>query len=303
MSDFKEYNGSNSNKLSYGFKFTVVITSYNKGKWLKQAINSVLIQTLQDVQLIVVDDRSDEPETIKVLDEISKDVHVIRLDKNRGVSAARNEGIKNADSEYICCLDGDDYLEPTYLEKARNVFENYKNVGIVASFLKFFGKFTSTWKMKEDETNLVKMLCNDCLPSLSCFRREASVKVGMYDENLKSHEDWEHWINIVKDGWKIKIIPEYLINYRLHEGSKYENNIKEVNVYCSYIINKHKKLYEKYWVEILVEKNVQCSNYHIQVRKFKSFPLFRITSWILKTSENFIPQSLLKKVLKYISPF
>ncbi len=270
MKAVKEYNGSNSNKLSYGFKFTVVITSYNKGRWLKQAINSVLGQTLQDVQLIVVDDRSDEPDTIKVLNQISKDVHLIRLDKNRGVSVARNEGIRNADSEYICCLDGDDYLEPTYLEKARNVFENYKDVGIVASFLKYFGKFTSTWEMKEDETSLVKMLCSDRIPSLSCFRRDASIKVGMYDEGLKSHEDWEHWINIVKDGWKIKVIPEYLINHRVHKGSKYENSIKEVNVYCSYIINKHKKLYEKHWVDILVEKNVQCSNYRIQVRKFKS---------------------------------
>jgi len=230
MKTLKEYNGSNSNKLSYVYKFTVVITSYNKGRWLKQAINSVLSQTLQDVQLIVVDDCSDDPYTIKVLNQISYHVHLIRLDKNRGVSAARNKGIRNADSEYICCLDGDDYLEPTYLEKARNVFENYKNVGIAAPFFNDFGDITGKKSYSKGDMNLVRILTWCYIVTSSCFRREASVKVGMYDENLKSHEDWEHWINIAKDGWKIKVIPEYLINIRKHQHSKYLSNVNKADV-------------------------------------------------------------------------
>jgi len=201
MKVLKEYNGSNSNKLSYVYKFTVVITSYNKGRWLKQAINSVFSQTLQDVQLIIVDDCSDDPDTIKVLNQISYTVHLIRLNKNRGVSAARNEGIRNANSEYICCLDGDDYLEPTYLEEARNVFENYKGVGIVAPFYNMFGDITIKHNhIIRSDTSLVRLITTGYVKSTSCFRREASVKVGMYDENLNSHEDWEHWINIAKDG-------------------------------------------------------------------------------------------------------
>ncbi len=251
-------------------KFTVVITSYNKGRWLKEAINSVLSQTLQDVQLIVVDDCSDEPETIKVLNQISNNVHIIRLDKNRGLSAARNEGIKNADSEYICCLDGDDYLEPTYLEKARNVFENYKNVGIVASFFNTFGDITGKSSNSIGDTSLVRMLTHDYILATSCFRREASVKVGMYDENLKSHEDWEHWINIAKDGWKIRVIHEYLVNIRRHEHSLYASNVNMADVRCSYIINKHRKLYEKHWVKVIAAKHLKLVSTIIQRRRWQA---------------------------------
>ncbi len=301
MKAVKEYNGSNSNKLSYGFKFTVVITSYNKGRWLKQAINSVLGQTLHDVQLIVVDDRSDDPETIKVLNQISKDVHVIRLDKNRGVSAARNEGIRNADSEYICCLDGDDYLEPTYLEKARNVFENDKDVGIVASFYNVFGDITGKRSHSMGDTSLVRILTWFYIISPSCFRREASVKVGMYDENLRDHEDWEHWINIAKDGWKIKVIPQYLVNIRVHGHSLHLSNIGKADIYYAYIINKHRKLYEEHLVEVVTAKHRRTSNLIVQHRRLQSFLLFRTMSWVwLNVFKKFLPEGLQKLIYRLL---
>ncbi len=252
------------------FKFTVVITSYNKGKWLKEAINSVISQTLQDVQLIVVDDCSDDPHTIKILGQISKDVNLIRLDKNRGVSVARNEGIRNADSEYICCLDGDDYLEQTYLEKARNVFENYKNVGIVVPFYNDFEYITGKQSHSKGNTSLVRILTQNYIVGTSCFRREASVKVGMYDEKLNISEDWEHWINIAKDGWRIKVIPEYLVNIRRHEHSLYASNVNMADVRCSYIINKHRKLYEKHWVKVIAAKHLKLVSTIIQRRRWQA---------------------------------
>ncbi len=312
-------NSYNSRSLSV-YEFTVVITSYNKGKLLKKAINSVLGQTLQDVQLIVVDDRSDDPETIKVLNEISNNVHLIKLDKNRGVSAARNEGIKKADSEYICCLDGDDYLEPTYLEKARNVFENYKDVGIVAPFFNMFGDIVDKRSYSKGNTSLVRILTWCYIIPSSCFRREASVKVGMYDENLKNHEDWEHWINIAKDGWKIKVIPEYLFNYRVHKNSLYLSNISKSDIYYAYIINKHRKLYEKHWVKVMTAKHLktnsttvqnrrwwvenrdlktQYNNLEVQHRRLQSFLLFRIMSWVwFNVFKRFLPEGLQKLIYR-----
>ncbi len=290
------------------YKFTVVITSYNKGRWLKQAIDSVLSQTLQDVQLIVVDDCSDDPHTIRVLDQISKDVHLIRLDKNRGVSAARNEGIRNADSEYICCLDGDDYLEPTYLEKARNVFENYKDVGIVASFFNEFGDVTNKCSYSVGDTSLVRILTWPYIVSASCFRREASVKVGMYDENLMTHDDWEHWINIAKDGWKIKVIPEYLTNRGKHGHSKSLNNASKADVCYSYMINKHRKLYDKHWVEVITAKHRYTSGWMVehkrlrfQHKRLQSFLLLRIMSWVwFKVLKRFLPKGLQKLIYRLL---
>ncbi len=298
MSVLKEHSNMNRDNPSSGSGFTVVITSYNKGKYLKQAVDSVRGQTLQDVQLIVVDDCSDDPGTIRDLNEISDGVHLIRSDRNKGVSSARNEGIRNSDSEYICCLDGDDHLEPTYLEKARNAFENNKDAGIVTSFVKQFGSFSAKKEIREDRVSLISMLSNNIIPSSSCFRREASVKVGMYDEGLESHEDWEHWINMIKDGWKIKVIPEYLINSRMLRGSKYRDKVSNADVYYSYIINKHRELYKKHWVEIFTAKHLKSNEYHIRIRRFKSFLLFRIGFWVLITSRKFFPESLFELIYK-----
>ena len=241
-------------------EFAVIITSYNLGKYLKKAIDSVHKQTLKDVQLIVVDDCSDDPETVRILDEISNSVQVIRMEKNKGVSSARNEGIRNSDSKYICCLDGDDYMEPTYLEKAKSIFESHKEVGIVACHTRCFGMLSIRWKVQENRTDLISMLKNNELYSASCVRREASVKAGMYDEKMRNDEDWEYWIRIIKDEWKVKVIPEYLFNYRQRKNSKREITKNNADINYSHIIRSHKKLYEKHLVEILSGKHLELMN-------------------------------------------
>ncbi len=241
-------------------EFAVIITSYNLGKYLKKAIDSVHKQTLKDVQLIVVDDCSDDPETVRILDEISNSVQVIRMKENKGVSSARNEGIRNSDSKYICCLDGDDYMEPTYLEKAKSIFESHKEVGIVACHTRCFGMLSIRWKVQENRTDLISMLKNNELYSASCVRREASVKAGMYDEKMRNDEDWEYWIRVIKDGWKVKVIPEYLFNYRQRKNSKREITKNNADINYSHIIRSHKKLYEKHLVEILSGKHLEMMN-------------------------------------------
>ena len=254
----------NLDKSSNGKNFTVIITSYNVGKYLRKAIDSVYNQTLKNIELIIVDDCSDDPEMLRLLDDISDNVQVIRFDKNLGVSAARNEGIKKSSSEYILCLDGDDYIEPAYLEKAKNVFESYKDVGIVSGWVRLFGMSNSIW-VPQNDIDLLRILTDNRINSGSCFRKEASVKAGMYDEKLRSFEDWDNWIKIIKDGWKVKVIPEILLNYRVHENSKYQRKgIPNADFYCSQVINNHKELYEKHFVEIISLKHKQTSLLHKQ---------------------------------------
>lgn len=205
-----EYNKIKLNNSPDEITFSVIITIHNHGKYLKRAIESINSQTLQGIQLIIVDEFSNDKKTKQILDEISKSIYLIRLAKNSEKSAAPLAGIKKAYSEYIIILNGCDYLEPTYLEKAKNIFENYKQVGIVSCYQPDIADDILNCKYK-NQTEMDIVLVRDYINSASCFRRAAMNEVVRYLEGLNGHDNKSHWIKIIKNGWRLKIIPQYLI--------------------------------------------------------------------------------------------
>ena len=96
---------------------TVIVTNYNYGAFLEEAVHSVLAQEGGPPQVIVVDDGSTDPDTLEVLDRLPDGVRVIRGD-NAGVAAARNAGLAAADTPFLMILDADDRLRPRALEPA-----------------------------------------------------------------------------------------------------------------------------------------------------------------------------------------
>ena len=95
---------------------TVILPTWNRAEWLETAIESVLTQTFQDYELIVVDDASTDS-TAEIFERYSGKIRCIILTKNRGVSAARNAAVLKSDSEWIAFLDSDDYWHPEKLQK------------------------------------------------------------------------------------------------------------------------------------------------------------------------------------------
>ncbi|MEI6634044.1 MAG: glycosyltransferase family A protein, partial [Chlamydiota bacterium] len=96
-------------------RVSIIITCHNLGRYLHEALVSVHRQTLQEYEIIVVDDASTEKGTVELLARLDMPrTRLIRVEKRR-TSAARNFGIREARGPYICCLDADDLLEPTYL--------------------------------------------------------------------------------------------------------------------------------------------------------------------------------------------
>ena len=117
---------------------TVVITCYDLGRYLHEAIDSVLRQTLQSFEIIVVDDGSTDEFTTLYLDIFSAPrTRVIRT-LNRGLPAARNAGIELARGRYICCLDADDRLMPALFERARRILDDAEDVGFVSCYYETF---------------------------------------------------------------------------------------------------------------------------------------------------------------------
>lgn len=237
--------------------FSVIIPCYNLGALIDKAIDSVLAQDLEGVEVIVVDDNSNDEATKQKIQELRKNAFckVIELDVNLGVSAARNRGIELSGAPYIMCLDADDYIEPTYLRKAKEIFDNNKKVGIVSCHVQCFGSNNNQWELPS-HINIEDALVDSPVHTASCFRREAHENSGGYDVNLRGYEDWDHWIRIIKHEWELRVIPEKLFNYYIRPNSKVKTSNKNALDLVSKIIENHKDLYEKYFPFVISKKHL-----------------------------------------------
>ena len=121
-------------------KFSVIIPLYNKAPYIRKALESVLAQTYADYELIIVDDGSTDG-SAEIAEAILQDPasrliasspHRLIRQANSGVSAARNNGVAQSHGEYIAFLDADDWWEPTYLERMKQLIEDYPEAGLYA---------------------------------------------------------------------------------------------------------------------------------------------------------------------------
>ncbi len=134
-------------------KVSVVIPCYNHGEYLDQAVESVLEQTFQDFEIIIVDDGSTDQSTIDLLKGYNKPkTYVIRTD-NQGLASARNNGIKEAKGKYILPLDADDKIGKEYLEKAVKILDENDDIGIVYCESVHFGIKKEPFRLPEYSLN------------------------------------------------------------------------------------------------------------------------------------------------------
>jgi len=182
---------------------SVVIPTYNRAHLLGRAIKSVLDQTYQDFELIIVDDASTDntKEVVKRLDDPR--IRYVRHEENRGGAAARNTGIKTARGQFIAFQDSDDRWLPDKLEKQMRVFKSASpKVGVV---------YTGFWRLRDGEKTYIPsskvtrregdihdvlLEKNFVTTQTAVVRKECFGKAGMFDERLPRLQDWDLWIRI-----------------------------------------------------------------------------------------------------------
>lgn len=229
-------------------KVSVIMPVYNDGDYLWDAVDSVITQTFADWELIIVDDGSTDKHTLKVLEDIEekyKKIIVVHV-CNGGPSRARNTGIKCSNGKYILPLDADDEIYPTYLEKAVEILDNNKEIGIVYCEAELIGVKTGKWNLPQYD--LLTMLHSNVIFVTALFRKEDWDLVGGYDVSLKSGvEDYDFWLSIIELKRGVFQIPEVLFKYRIKKESRstrFESNQEQaLNTYKKIVVN-HRKLYQ-----------------------------------------------------------
>jgi glycosyltransferase involved in cell wall biosynthesis len=202
---------------------SVIIPTHNRPEFLRAAITSVLNQTYQNFEIIVVDDASTD-DTAKVVAAFNDArIRFIRHDINKGGSAARNTGIVNSTCDYIAFLDDDDEWLPEKLSKQMEVllssppevgcvYTGYVNVN--SSTGKIIGEHIPTKRgdLSKD------LLAGNCVGSASSvlLRQECLKKIGLFDESLPCSQDYDLWVRIANQ-FLFECVQEPLFKYHIHE--------------------------------------------------------------------------------------
>jgi len=249
-------------------KISVIIPTYNRANLIGKSIQSVLNQTYQDFEIIVVDDSSTDSteDVIKNLDDLR--IIYIRHKENKGPSAARNTGIKVANGEYIAFQDSDDEWFPEKLEKQLDLFNNSAHeVGVVYSgFYRIEPdkkRYIPLNRVTQKEGNIHnELLKGNFIGAPAVLIKKKCFEKTNFDEDLHALEDWDLWIGISKY-YDFRYINQALFQSYYTQNSVSTDQNKTIDALKIILMNhlddfnKHKKILSKHYFKIGVRL---CSN-------------------------------------------
>ena len=181
-------------------KFSIILPTYNRSKFIKKAIESVIQQTHQKWELIIIDDGSTDNTKEVVSNYVREDVRIQYLyQKNSERSAARNNGIKSVTGQWICFLDSDDFYYPTHLEEfVKLIIKNNYKEGLYFSgkSLNIYSDIKEKYELSH-KNNIEFVLLNTFATPQACSKAEILEKY-LFNEKIRIGEDTEIWVRILK---------------------------------------------------------------------------------------------------------
>lgn len=223
--------------------FSIIIPSYNRVETLARALRSVVRQSMDDWELIIVDDGSID-NTKDIIREFLTDERIkYYYQEHRGVSSARNFGLIKAEGDYIIFLDSDDEFSEGLLERLTLI--KYKEYDLVFWYTKkILGKKTQIWKPRKLE-KIYNNIIASFLSGSVCYKRSILQKVGGFDEDLNFGENYELGIRLSQlKKLKTVILPEVHLIYHVNPGVR-PNSMPAVKLKSlKYLLKKHKDKYE-----------------------------------------------------------
>jgi glycosyltransferase involved in cell wall biosynthesis len=203
-------------------RVSVIIPCYNTAKFVAETLESVFSQTYRDYEVVVVNDGS--PDTLELEQVIAPWRDKIRYvhTENCGLAGARNNGIRVSRGELIALLDSDDILEPNYLEVQVRKLDENPSADIVYPNALVFGEGLRNieFHRSRGEVSFRSLVEETCVVMVTVLaRRSALERAGLFDDNLRSCEDFDMWLRCIKSGSRIIYHREVLVRYRRRLGS------------------------------------------------------------------------------------
>ena len=259
---------------------SIIVPCYNCDPFLKETLNSVINQTFQSWECIIVDDGSTDDSKIIAESYAKKDKRFTSIsESNKGVSSARNKGIANSKGKYILPLDADDKIGNTYLEKASTILEMKQDVKIVYCEAELFELINGKWNLPV--FNLKDMLMENSIFCTAMFRKFDYEKTNGYNEKLQiGFEDWDFWLSMLESGGNVYKIPETCFYYRIREKSRNNSLTLEIQKDLRLqLFSYHQTLYENNHLSI---KNIE--DWYVnkkKTEKWKNSTRYKIYNFLI----------------------
>jgi pyruvyltransferase len=253
---------------------SVVISSFNKGKFLQDSVDSALSQTFTDYEIIIVDDASDDGFSTNIaLSFASEKIHVFVNDKNLGVCSTRNYAISEACGKYILPLDAGDKIDMTYLKKSVPLIDS-GIADVIYSMSRSSGA-------KNHGNNLPKfsihrILYRNIVSNCALFKKEDWICVGGYSELFEDgYEGWDFWLSFLEHEKKFYQIVEPLLIYSERKVCRNIDLTKKYDTIAKIIFDRHKDLYHHYCINAAPRLS---DTKKLKKRFSPFFSLFRVVS-------------------------
>jgi glycosyltransferase involved in cell wall biosynthesis len=225
---------------------SIIVPCYNYGHFLAETLTSVKNQTILNWECIIIDNGSTDNTKEVVKEFIEGDNRFLYIySENKGVSAARNLGIRNANGKYILPLDADDKIGENYLKDGIAVLENKPDIKVVYCDVELFGEVNRKWVLPNH--TLRQLLIENTIFCSGIYRKADFEKTTGYDDTmLEGLEDWDFWITLLGMGGEVFKLPAVHFYYRIRKSSR-NNSLKTESIkkIRNYIYSKHKTLFDK----------------------------------------------------------
>ena len=252
-------------------EISLIMSVYNGEDYLAEAIESVLAQTFREFELIVINDCSTDntAEILKSFEKIDERVKVHTNEVNLRLPSSLNKAIELAKGKYIARMDADDICLPERLEKQYEFME--KNPSIALSSCRFMTMKNAVissggcgGKCDNESIKALLLVTNPILHPGIIAKADVIRSLG-YDKNFTCTEDMELWTRFVLEGFKIEILPEYLMIYRLHDKQITETTLEK----------QHKEvisIQKNYFAKILKAMDSSQEEFYIKGVYFRENP-------------------------------
>jgi glycosyltransferase involved in cell wall biosynthesis len=289
---------------------SIIVPCFNDGIYLRECLESVIAQTYLEWECIIIDDGSTDNTREVAHGFVERNSRIkYYYHENCGVSASRNYGISVSNGQYILPLDADDCIHKDYLKSAVSILSCNSSVKVVYCKCDYFGALDGP--MQLPIFSLSTLSCRNLIFVSALFRKVDFQSIGGYDELMTSGwEDWEFWINLLKDGGDVHQIDKTYFFYRIKHESRnksiYHNQQEQINL-KRYLFVKHSEYFNRYFHDpitvhqkvLSIEAENKKLNLNIEILKknFYSSRKYRIGHFLLFPFNIFM-RILFKKSIK-----
>lgn len=253
---------------------------YNGEKHLREAIESILNQTLDDFEFVIVNDCSKDSSAEIIKSYTDPRIKLLTNETNLGLAASLNVGLKTALGDYIVRMDADDVSLPHRLQTQVNFMDAHPGIGLVGSWVRFFGDLNYFWKPKPNSAYLqCKLLFNTPLPHPSWIIRHSVIKLHnlYYSQTMRRAQDYEYLVRFSKYAG-LSCIQQVLLDYRFEYVTRNPVNHNEA---LKNIFSVRRELFNNLKIEVSEEEH----NLHHQLAesRFKeNLDPYKTGKWLKK---------------------